>query len=133
MIPEFGERGYLPPGVHKATLEEVGHRFGSQPELRRCQFESLCWLIDLARNAGIERVVINGSYVTEAYEPNDVDCVLLIGKATQLKSEALQSIVDGLPFLDIQLVTESRFNYLIETMFGTDRRHVPKGMIEVLL
>jgi hypothetical protein len=37
MIPEFDERGYLPPGLHRATLEEIQQRFGRQSELRRVQ------------------------------------------------------------------------------------------------
>lgn len=41
--------------------------------------ESVRWLIDLARQAGVERIILNGSFVTEIMEPNDVDCVLLLG------------------------------------------------------
>jgi Family of unknown function (DUF6932) len=79
MIPPFEENGYLPPGVHSATLDEVEARFGRESELRRVQMESLRWLVDLARRAGVARIVINGSFVTEVFEPNDVDCVILIG------------------------------------------------------
>ena len=41
--------------------------------------ESIRWLADLAKRAGVERLIINGSFVTDVPEPNDVDCVLLIG------------------------------------------------------
>ena len=34
MIPEFDERGYLPPGIHLASLEEVIERFGVQSDFR---------------------------------------------------------------------------------------------------
>ncbi len=66
MIPAFEENGYLPPGVHRATIDEVEARFGREPELRRVQFESLRWLVDLARRAGAERLVISGSFTTDA-------------------------------------------------------------------
>ena len=79
MIPPFDEHGYLPPGVHAATFGEVETRFGCGSELRRGQMESLRWLLDLARRAGVIRLIINGSFVTDVFEPNDVDCVLLIG------------------------------------------------------
>ena len=79
MIPPFDEHGYLPPGIHAATLDEIDARFGRESELRSVQMESLRWLVDLARRAGVLRLVINGSFVTDAYEPNDVDCVLLVG------------------------------------------------------
>ena len=55
MIPPFDEQGYLPPGIHSATLEELVSRFGCGSELRRVQAESLRWLVDAARRAGVLR------------------------------------------------------------------------------
>jgi hypothetical protein len=65
MIPPFDEHGYLPPGIHPATLDEVEARFGCESELRRVQMESLRWLVDLARRAGVARLIVNGSFATE--------------------------------------------------------------------
>ena len=87
MIPPFQDRGYLPPGVHPAKLDEVEARFGRQTELRRVQMESIGWLVDLARRAGVTRLVINGSFVTDVPEPNDVDCVLLVGPGFPSQSQ----------------------------------------------
>jgi hypothetical protein len=78
MIPPFDDQGYLPPGIHGATLDEIEERFGQESELRRAQMESVRWLVDLARRAGILRIIVNGSFVADVYEPNDVDCALLI-------------------------------------------------------
>ena len=80
MIPELQDDGYLPPGVHSADLHEVCNQFGQQSEIRTIQAESVRWLVDIARRAGVLRLVINGSFVTDVLEPNDVDCVLLIGE-----------------------------------------------------
>ena len=74
MVPGFNEHGYLPPGVHGATLEEVADRFGQGSELRRVEMESLRWMVDLAWRAGVLRIVVNGSFVADTLEPNDVDC-----------------------------------------------------------
>ncbi len=41
MIPEFEDHGYLQPGLHAATLDDVEARFGRQSELRRVQMQSL--------------------------------------------------------------------------------------------
>src|SRR5438445_11017518 len=79
MIPDCNDDGYLPAGIHPATLDEIATRFGRESELRQAQMESLRWLVDLARRAGVRRIVVNGSFVTDKLEPNDVDCVLLIG------------------------------------------------------
>ena len=134
MIPDFDDRGYLPPGVHRATLEEVAERFGQGSELRRTQMESVRWMVDLARRAGIERVILNGSFVTDVLDPNDVDCVLLATEnSTQMKSTSGDELVSGLPFLEIEVVGQEWFDFLSGTFFATDRRNVPKGLIEVIL
>jgi hypothetical protein len=54
MIPRFAEKGYLPPGVHRATLDAIEARFGRETEIRRVQFQSLEWLVQLARQASVE-------------------------------------------------------------------------------
>jgi len=53
MIPEFNERGNLPAGIHRASLDEVEVRFGRSSEVRQVQMESLRWLVKLARKAGV--------------------------------------------------------------------------------
>ena len=77
MILPFGDSGCLPPGLHGAALTEIEERFGRQSELRRVQMDSVRWMVDLAVRAGVQRIVLNGSFVTDIMEPNDVDCVLL--------------------------------------------------------
>jgi hypothetical protein len=133
MIPPFGENGYLPPGVHPATLDEVVTRFGRETEVRRVQAESLRWLVDLARRAGVERLVINGSFVTQTPEPNDVDCALLVPTDMTLDPGLEEEFETGLPFLQIDLLEASDFTFLIERIFASDRDLVLKGVVEVLL
>jgi hypothetical protein len=132
MIPPFDEHGYLPPGVHPATLDEVEARFGRESELRRVQMESLRWLVDLARRAGAARLIINGSFVTEVFEPNDVDCVLLIEAGFPRDKAAETELLAGLPFLEMNLVNQADFAVLVEKFFATDRHSVRKGMVEVI-
>ncbi len=132
MIPDFNEHGYLPPGIHPATGDEIAARFGSDPELRRVQMESLCWMVELARQAGVLRIVINGSFVTDKWEPNDVDCVLLIDDNYPLETTANEELQVGLPFLTMEIVREEGFRQLTERTFANDRFRVPKGIIEVL-
>lgn len=133
MLPEFDEHGYLPPGIHRAPIDEIEMRFGRQSELRRVQMESVRWLLDLARRAGVARLVLNGSFVTDRYEPHDVDCVLLIGLGFPHDADAEEELLRGLPFLDIAVVTEDRFRMLVDKIFATDRRLISKGVVEVIL
>ena len=133
MLPLFDEHGYSPPGIHPTTLDEINDRFGSESELRRVQMESLQWLVDLARRAGVVPLVINGSFTTEVFEPNDVDCVLLIEAGFPRDKAAEVELVGGLPFLEINLVNQADFDVLVERFFATDRQWVAKGMVEVIL
>ncbi len=132
MIPPFNEHGYLPSGIHPATLDEVEARFGRESEVRRAQMESLRWLVDLARRAGVERLVINGSFVTDLLEPHDVDCVLLIEAGFPRDPTAETELLAGLPFLELSFVDQTDFDLLVNKFFATDRQQVGKGMVEVI-
>jgi hypothetical protein len=48
MIPDYNDDGYLPVGIHPATLDEIAARFGRDSDLRMAQIESLQWLVDMA-------------------------------------------------------------------------------------
>ncbi len=133
MIPAFNNEGYLPAGIHPASLEEIAKRFGQESELRHVQMESLRWLVDLARRVGAKRIVVNGSFVTDKLEPNDVDCVLLaIGPDFPRDTEAEKEILDGLPFINCEMVDVDAFRQYTERTFATDRDLKPKGMVEVI-
>lgn len=133
MIPPFDDNGYLPPGIHLATLDEVEARFGREPELRRVQMQSVRWLVEIARRTGVLRLVLNGSFATDADEPNDVDCVLLLGPDSTRDATAEAELLEGLPFLQIDLVEQADFDIMVEVLFASDRKSVPKGMVEVRL
>lgn len=133
MIPDFNENGYLPAGIHAATLEEITARFGQQSELRRVQMESVRWLVDLARRVGISRIVVNGSFVTDKLKPNDIDCVLLIVPRLPRDPNAEDELLEGVPYVSMELVDQDAFDQFTQRTFATDRNLIPKGMIEVLL
>jgi hypothetical protein len=133
MIPFFNDAGCLPPGLHPATLDEIEARFGRQSEIRAVQMQSVRWIIDLAIRAGAKRIVLNGSFVTDIMEPNDVDCVLLFARGKRKDRKAFRELKRGLPFLDISVVNQRDFDSLVGKFFAADREGLPKGMIEVLL
>ena len=132
MIPPFNSLGNLPPGIHPATLDQVEERFGQLSEIRQVQMDSLRWMVELAVRAGVTRIVLNGSFVTNIMEPNDVDCVLLAADSvSDLAAET--ELLSGLPFLEVLLVGQADFDELSQVMFATDRDLHPKGMLEVVL
>jgi hypothetical protein len=117
MIPAFDDNGYLPSGIHPATLDEIAARFGQQSELRRVQMESLRWMAEIALRAGVVRLIVNGSFVTDIIEPNDVDCVLLIRAGFPAEKSTEAELLAGLPFLEINLVNEVDFATLVDQFF----------------
>ena len=131
MLPAFNEDGYLPAGAHPAGLDEVEARFGRDSELRRAQMQSLRWLADLVRRAGMRRFVIDGSFVSDLPEPNDVDCVLLAG--APLTQDLEDEFAAGLPFLQVIVAEQEDLDYFVNEFFATDRHGVPKGVVEVML
>lgn len=132
MIPGFNDEGYLPAGTHLATLEEVAARFAREPELRRVQMESLRWLADLAKRVGAARLIVNGSFVSDKWEPDDVDCVLLRGSEFPLDDAADAELWAGLPFIQVAVVGQAEFNLYVDQIYGTDRHGNAKGLIEVM-
>jgi hypothetical protein len=133
MIPDFDDNGYLPAGIHPASLEEIEARFGHEPELRRVQMDSLRWLVDLAKRVGVRRIVVNGSFVTDKWEPSDVDCVLLREETFPRDEAADAELWAGLPFIQLAVVGQIEFDLYVGAVYATDRRGTTKGMIEVIL
>jgi len=99
VIPELDDDGYLPPGAHEATLEELIAFFGGGSDPRGVIADSLRWLVPLCVDAGITRIAIDGSFTTGAAEPNDADCALMQGPGYRLGSEAARGLREGHPFL----------------------------------
>jgi hypothetical protein len=128
----FDDTGCLPPGVHASTPSEIEARFGLQSELRRLQMESVRWMVDLARRAGVQRVVLNGSFLTDIMEPRDVDCVLRVTAGFPTDPTAEEERNAGLPFLEIALVDQPDFDEMVSSVFATDRFGTPKGMVEIV-
>jgi hypothetical protein len=80
-IPALNEDGFLPPGVHECTLEELQQRFGTfqGSDWRQKLFARLAALVDSVRRSGLFcAIVVNGSFVTSKQQPNDVDLVLVL-------------------------------------------------------
>jgi hypothetical protein len=71
MIPDFRD-GRLPPGVHVATLEELRDKLG-WGQRRKNLIDGLEMALRLMRNCGIERVYVDGSFVTAKNRPGDID------------------------------------------------------------
>lgn len=77
-IPPFRPDGYLPEGVHVCSEADVIFRFGSSSRRRRQLALRLRRWIELGRQVGAKRLLVDGSFVTAKEEPQDVDTVILL-------------------------------------------------------
>lgn len=83
MIPAFRPDGYLPVGVHLSDEAEVTFRFGSStPRRRRLVLRLRRW-ITLAKQVGVRRFLLDGSFVTAKPDPDDIDAVVLLSASFQ--------------------------------------------------
>jgi hypothetical protein len=75
VLPAFDSAsGFLSPGEHSASWDEVVDRFGWTPWRRRL-LDGLAESLDLLVSAGCRRVWLNGSFVTAKEDPGDFDAV----------------------------------------------------------
>ena len=77
MIPDLDEDGYLPPGIHEATFEELVERFGNSIQTRVLRTWALNELFNLVEEYAIG-MYIDGSYVTNKIAPGDIDILLIV-------------------------------------------------------
>jgi Family of unknown function (DUF6932) len=77
-IPPFRPDGYLPEGLYVFPEAEVTFRFGSSSRRRRRLVLRLRRWVELARQVGATRLLVDGSFVTAKEEPHDIDTVILL-------------------------------------------------------
>ena len=71
-LPDFDANGNFPPGIYRVSLREVEQRLAWN-ERRRGLFSGLEQALNNLFGAGVERVWIDGSFVTAKEEPGDID------------------------------------------------------------
>jgi hypothetical protein len=71
MIPALRE-GRLPPGIHRATLQEVGSILGWGRK-RKELIAGLEAALGIMVKCGVERVYVDGGFVTDKPRPKDID------------------------------------------------------------
>lgn len=135
MIPEFEKKGYLPPGVHPATLAQIEKRYAYNP-VRRRLFEGLRKLARNLKEAGCKTLYLNGSYITDKNEPGDYDAVweyegVNMGLDPLLRNgwdmKEIKRKYGGDVFCRMPEVL--RKDHL--EFFQTDRDGMPKGIIKI--
>ena len=72
MLPQFDDRGFLPPGVYEITWTELAKHFGFN-SYRQDMLAGLRAILLLLGKANCQRVYLGGSYISTKDFPNDFD------------------------------------------------------------
>jgi hypothetical protein len=79
-IPALTDDGFLPVGIHDATLDEVGRVFGlfQSSDQRVTLFNRLQrYIADLRSWGNASAVLIDGSFASAESRPNDIDIIAI--------------------------------------------------------
>ena len=137
MIPLALEpHGYLPPGVHPATWQEVARRYSVNTH----RIALLSGLHAAAKNlasAGCVELLLDGSFVSEKVVPSDYDgCWDPTNVDPSLMDPVLLDFSNGRLAMKRKYMGElfpsSSFaapNVVFRDFFMTDRNGVPKGVL----
>jgi hypothetical protein len=132
MLPEFDEDGNLPPGVYKCSLQEVEARFGQGSPERHVETAELADFVSWARQAGVTRLLVDGSYVTSKVSPNDVDVVILPGAGYPQLAGPVSAVVNRWPFVHVMVAAdEADLEQWARVDFGIDRQERHRGIVEI--
>jgi hypothetical protein len=76
ILPSFNYHGFLPEGIHRTTLQEMKERFATNRG-RESLYERLQNFLDWAVTTGqFSRAYINGGFITNKPDPEDIDVIL---------------------------------------------------------
>jgi hypothetical protein len=76
LFPDFNYHGYLPEGIHRTTLDELGQRFATNPvrvELFGKLKNFLEWAVSSRQFC---LAYIDGGFITSKPHPEDIDVIL---------------------------------------------------------
>lgn len=142
MIPDFTSEGVLPPGIHEATLEELREKLGFSRR-RRDLIGGLERALRMMSYCGIERVYIDGSFVTDKPRPGDIDGCYDVEQKTDLEAmwpiwfptpanRELSKAQFGVELFPADTV-EGGSGQPFLNFFQSDKRGDPKGVVLIEL
>ncbi|MEE8059807.1 MAG: hypothetical protein V3T17_18545 [Pseudomonadales bacterium] len=139
-IPALQNNGELPPGEHKATLDEVEEVYGCSTDRRKLLMRGLREAASNFELSGVKTLWINGSFITDKEEPNDIDGCweytptvdIKILDPTFLGPRDTMKKKYGLDFF-IANIIETGSGVPFPKFFQVNRNSDPKGIIVVTL
>lgn len=149
---DFNERGLIEPGIHSMDMTEFYDTFVAQfttSQRRQIIFNNLIDFIkSISHSYKVYEIWIDGSYVTQKINPNDVDIVIFFPLEDFIQVSKVWSSLRNAINIDSYsavAVTEETLNKLSPSdqnkahnnrnywkgQFGFDRQDQPKGIINI--
>jgi hypothetical protein len=96
-IPDFDERGNLPPGIYRLTYEELKNRFCKPHSMKRKQLMDCLHQCLLMYKDYAAEIYIDGSFITRKLAPGDIDMIIVWREGYQLEENFIlfQNSVKG--------------------------------------
>jgi len=138
-IPQLNKYGYLPKGIHKATIQQIKERFGKSSERRKELFGNLFAVVKLVKK--VKKTVIHffldGSFVTAKEYPGDIDCIIIIKNGFDIESKESIQLHNAAELFNCHILFAEQDDEKIKKeyidFFSYDINEIPKGLLEVIL
>lgn len=140
-VPPVRADGTLPPGIHRATLDEVFAAYPPVSQQRQLLNQELNKLVAFCKSkAAVIELIIDGSYVTSKNEPEDIDAVLLFNATIKvLTVESLgEADIDTTHLVDAWVETEVWYRKWVtffQMTMGDSQAGTPgytKGVVQII-
>jgi hypothetical protein len=89
-IPELAEHGFLPDGIYDCTPEEMARRFGGfqGSDCRPRLWHRFIEFLKEVKTCGlIQELLIDGSFISDKTDPNDIDLILVVSSGHDFTSD----------------------------------------------
>ncbi|MFJ9900166.1 DUF6932 family protein [Streptomyces sp. NPDC091280] len=140
-LPSFNDHGYLPPGEHEATWEEVEKVLGWNFK-RKDLLVGLHYVVKSLVEFGVTEFYLDGSFVTNKVRPGDVEVIYMPPKGVDTRQWGLFSFaqhdtlkkrykIDLWPYPSPQPTSSGYVT--IKEFFSSDLDDVPKGIVRLSL
>jgi hypothetical protein len=96
-IPSFDQSGFLPAGIHICSGNEFIERF-CLIDQREKYLKPISDILDYAKDKMAVKIFVGGSFVSDAKDPNDIDCVMVFESDRDIPSLTEKVLIGGLKF-----------------------------------
>lgn len=140
-IPPFDERGNLPSGIHKATIDDVVERFGIPKSLKRSMLAKNLRIFYGFAKKYATAIYIDGSFITSKLSPNDIDILVIFSNKFrtnrdlfihlyELRKSHKRNKLHVFPYFETDLEMEAKWlEWFTTTRRDDHNNQFPKGII----